>query len=402
MINRRTLLTTVALSVVSAMSGAFAQQQRTWRVGFLALPERPDPLETSRFGAFARGMRDLGYIEGRNLLIEWRFAGGEAGRLAALAAQLVNLKADIIVAGGTPVINAAQKATATIPIVMATSNDPVGSGFVASLGRPGGNTTGLSNLSPDLSAKVVEMLLSVSPKVSRIAILVNPRNSSNAAIAVNLQVAMQGGGPVGLPVEASTAEGIESAFHRMREQKADAVVVAPDTVFVEQRQRIADLANNYRLPSMYSFREHVEAGGLISYGQHLSDSYRRAATYVDRIFKGAKPSELPIEQSTKLELIINLKTAKALGLEVPPTLLALRRRGHRMKRRQFMTLLGGAAVAWPLVASAQQPAMPVIGFLDPRSPEALTERLRGFRQGLKETGYVEGDNTTILYRWAEN
>jgi putative tryptophan/tyrosine transport system substrate-binding protein len=322
MISRRTLLSTLGLSIVSATSAAFAEQQRTWRVGFLALPERPELLETSRFGAFARGMRDLGYIEGKNLLIEWRFAGGEVGRLAALAAELVNLKVDIIVAGGTPVISAAQKATATIPIVMPTSNDPVGSGFVATLGRPGGNTTGLSNLSPDLSPKVMEMLLSVAPKVSRVGILVNPRNSSNAAIAINLQVAMQRVGPIGLPVEASTADGIESGFSRMREQNADAVVVAPDTVFVEQRQRIADLTIKYRLPSMFSFREHVEAGGLMSYGQHLADSYRRAATYVDRIFKGAKPSELPIEQSTKLELLINLKTAKALGLTVPPTLLA--------------------------------------------------------------------------------
>jgi putative ABC transport system substrate-binding protein len=322
MMDRRIFLSTMGLSVVSATSCAFAQQQRTWRVGFLALPERPDPLESSRFGAFGRGMRELGYIEGKNLLIEWRFAGGEAGRLAALAAQLVNLKVDIIVAGGAPVISAAQKATATIPIVMATSNDPVGSGFVGSLGRPGGNTTGLSNLSPDLSPKVVEMLLSVAPKVSRVAILVNPGNSSNAVIAINLQVAMQGVGPIGLPVETSTAEGIESAFSRMREQNVDAVIVAPDTVFVEQRQRIADLAIKYRLPSMFSFREHVEAGGLMSYGQHLADSYRRAATYVDRIFKGAKPSELPIEQSTKLELLISLKTAKALGITVPPTLLA--------------------------------------------------------------------------------
>ena len=214
MINRRTLLSTIGLSIVSMRPRApFAQQQRTWRVGFLALPERPEPLETSRFGAFARGMRDLGYIEGRNLLIEWRFAGGEAGRACSTWPRNWSIfQVDIIVAGGTPVISAAQKATATIPIVMATSNDPVGSGFVASLGRPGGNITGLSNLSSDLSPKVVEMLLSVAPKVSRVAILVNPRNSSNAAIAINLQVAMQGVGPVGLPVEASTAEEYRERF----------------------------------------------------------------------------------------------------------------------------------------------------------------------------------------------
>jgi putative ABC transport system substrate-binding protein len=321
MINRRLMLWTMGLSAVTAWNSAVAQHH-TWRVGFLALPKRPEPFQSSRFGAFAQGMRDLGYIEGRNLVIEWRFADNDVGRLAALATELANLKVDLIVASGTPVISAAQRATTTIPIVMPTSNDPVGSGFVASFGRPGGNTTGLSNLSSDISPKIVEVLLSAAPKVSRVALLVNPRNSSNAANAINLQIALQGGGRIGLPVEASTAEDIGGGFIKMKEQNADAVIVAPDAVFVEQRQRIADLAIKHRLPSMFSFREHVEAGGLMSYGQHLGDSYRRAATYVDRIFKGAKPGELPIEQSTKLELVINLRTAKALGLEAPPMLLA--------------------------------------------------------------------------------
>ena len=322
MMDRRKLLAVMGSSVACAMSGAFAQQQRVWRVGFLALPSRPDPFEPTRFGAFVRGMRELGYIEGKNLTIEWRFAGGETGRLAGLAAELIKVPVDVIVASGTPVINVAQKATTTIPIVMPTSNDPVGSGFVASLARPGGNTTGLSNLSPDTSPKAVELLLSVAPKASRVAILVNPKNSSNAAIAINLQVVMQGVGRIGLPVEASRAEDIDSAFSRMKEQNADAAVVAPDAMFVEQRQRIANLATNYRLPSLFSFREHVEAGGLMSYGQHLADSYRRSAIYVDKIFKGAKPGELPIEQSTKLELVINLKSARVLGIAVPPMLLA--------------------------------------------------------------------------------
>ena len=225
-------------------------------------------------------------------------------------------------AGETPVISAAQKATATIPIVMAASNDPVGSGFVESLGRPGHNITGVSILSTDLSGKLVEMLQSVAPTATRVAILLNPRNSSNAAIAINLQVAMQGARVTGQPVEAATAEGIEQAFARMQRQDASAVVIAADSFFVEQRERIAQLALKHRLPSIFSFREHVQAGGLISYGQHLADSYRRAATYVDRIFKGAKPGELPVELSTRLELIVNLKTAKALGLTVPDTVLA--------------------------------------------------------------------------------
>jgi putative ABC transport system substrate-binding protein len=267
-------------------------------------------------------MRELGYVEGENLAIEWRFAGGEVGRLPGLAAELVELKVDIIVAGATQVISAAQRATATIPIVMAPTNDPVGSGFVQSLGRPGGNITGLSNLSSDLSPKLVEMFLTIAPKASSVAILVNPKNSSNAAILELLQAAMQRANLKSLPLEAATAEEIESAFPRMSQQNTGAVVVAPDTFFVEQRDQIAKLAMKHRMPSMFSFREHVEAGGLISYGQQLADGYHRAATYVDRIFKGAKPSDLPVEQSTKLELFINLKTAKAIGIEVPPTLLA--------------------------------------------------------------------------------
>src|SRR5215813_2626528 len=316
MMDRRTLISAIALATVCARSGAFAQQQRSWRVGFVALPERPEPLEGSRFGAFALGMRELGYIERRNLTIEWRFAGGEVGRLAELAAEVVQRKVDVIVAGETPVISAAQKATATIPIVMAASNDPVGSGFVESLGRPGHNITGVSILSTDLSGKLVEMLQSRAPTATRVAILLNPRNSSNAAIA------MQGARVTGQPVEAATAEGIEQAFARMQRQDASAVVIAADSFFVEQRERIAQLALKHRLPSIFSFREHVQAGGLISYGQHRADSYRRAATYVDRIFNGAKPSELPVELSTRLELIVNLKTAKALGLTVPDTVLA--------------------------------------------------------------------------------
>jgi putative ABC transport system substrate-binding protein len=320
--DRRTLISAIALATLGARPGAFAQQQRSWRVGFVALPQRPEPLEGSRFGAFALGMRELGYVEGRNLAIDWRFAAGEIGRVAELVAEVVQRKVDIIVAGETPVIKAAQKATATIPIVMAASNDPVGSGFVESLGRPGLNITGVSILSTDLSGKQVETLQSVAPKATRVAILLNPRNSSNVAIATNLQAAMQVARITGQLIEASTAEGIEEAFAEMQRQGASAVVIAADSFFVEQRERIAQLALKHRLPSVFSFREHVQAGGLISYGQHLADSYRRAATYVDRIFNGAKPSELPVDLSTKLELIVNLKTAKALGLTVPDKVLA--------------------------------------------------------------------------------
>jgi putative tryptophan/tyrosine transport system substrate-binding protein len=321
MINRRILLSAFGLSVIP-VARTFAQQARVWRVGFLALPDRPESIGSSRFGAFARGMRELGYAEGKDLLIEWRFAGGDLDRLAELAKDLVKRKVDVLVAGSTPAIRAVQEATTTIPIVVANANDPVGSGFVDNLGRPGHNITGLSSLSTDLGPKVIEMLLIVAPKVARVAILANPTNSSNVAIVKSLQTALHEVNVASMAVEAAQAGDIERAVLSMSQQNADAIVVAADTVFVEQRQRIAELTNSYRLPSMFFFREHVEAGGLISYGQSLADGYRRAATYVDRILKGANPSSLPIEQSTRLELVVNLKTARMLGLSVPPSVLA--------------------------------------------------------------------------------
>jgi putative tryptophan/tyrosine transport system substrate-binding protein len=305
--------------------GARAQHRKVWRVGFLAVPSRPVPLESSRFGAFARGMRELGYVEGENLTIEWRFADGRDELLSTLASELVQLKVDIIVAAATSAIRAAQKATTTIPIVMATNNDPVGSGFIQSLARPGGNITGLSNLSADLSPKFVEILLSIAPKLSRMAVLINPTNRSHAAIAESLKAAAQRVNLESLPVEAATAQEIESAFIKMKRENAQAIVVTADPIFLQQRERrqIAELAVQYRLPTVFPFREHVEAGGLISYGQHLADNYRRSAIYVDKIIKGAKPADLPVEQTAKFELAINLKTASALGLTIPPDLLIL-------------------------------------------------------------------------------
>jgi len=322
MISRRqALLSAFGLSVFPIMPGAVGQQRKVWRVGFLALPMRPDGLDASRFGAFVRGMRDLGYVEGVNLIIEWRFAGGDIARLPKLAAELVALKVDIIVGGATPVISAAQRATSTIPIVMAPTNDPVGSGLVKSLSRPGGNITGLSNLSTDLSPKLIELLHSIAPGATRIAMLTNPENTSNV-ILDNLRAAMERVGATGFVVEAATAQKIEAAFARMDQQSAQAVVVAPDTLFVEQPRQIAELALKSSLPSMCEFREHVEAGALMSYGQNLADGYRRTATFVGRIFKGSKPAELPIEQSTKLELVINRATARALSLTIPADMLA--------------------------------------------------------------------------------
>jgi ABC-type uncharacterized transport system substrate-binding protein len=323
-LNRRDFITLLGGTAVAWPLAARAQQQRKiWRVGFLAIPLRPAVLESSRYGAFAQGMRELGYVEGDNLAIEYRFAEGKAERLSNLVTELLELKPDALVVAGTPAVRAAQEATTSIPIVMATTNDPIGSGFVQGLARPGGNITGLSNLSTDLSPKLMEMLRSIAPKLSHAAILVNPTNQSHAPVIASLRAAAQGVDLEIGTVGAATPQEIESAFSSMNQQSVGAVIVAADAFFIQQGRQIADLARKHRMPSVFSFREQVDAGGLLSYGQHLADNFRRAATYVGKIFKGAKPADLPVEQTTKLELAINLRTAKALGLTIPPELLVL-------------------------------------------------------------------------------
>src|SRR5262245_1956108 len=320
---RRELLVFLAAAAAWSLGARAQQQAKVWCVGFLAIPQRPAALASSRYGAFARGMRELGYVEGDNLVIEYRFADGKAERLSNLVAELLELKPDVLVVAGTPAVRVAQKATTRIPIVMGGASDPVGSGLIQSLALPGGNITGVSNLSIDLSPKLVEMLLSIAPKLSRVAILVNPTNPSHAAVAASLQAA---GKRVNLEigaVEAATAQQIEGAFANMSRQNAGAVIVVADAFFIQEGQKIAELARKHRMPSVFPFREQVAAGGLMSYGQHLADNFRRAATYVDRIFKGAKPADLPVEESTKLELVINLRTAEALGVTIPPELLVL-------------------------------------------------------------------------------
>ena len=318
---RRKLLVVLSTSALVAPFRSFAQQQgKVWRVGFLSL-RRPASLDSDFLGEFPQGMRELGYVEGKNLVIEWRFADGEVERLPVLAAQLVRLKVDVIVASSTQAVSVAQKATSTVPIVMGNSGDPVGSGFVKSLAHPGGNITGLSNINVDLSPKLLEMLLSMVPKLSRVAVLVNPANSSHGARLKTVQAAAQRVRVKILPVEAKTAQEIEPAFSMMRRENAGAVIVHSDAIFNAQVRQIAELAEKHRLLSIAGIREYVDAGCLMSYGPSFASMYRRAAIYVDKIFKGAKPAELPVEQPTKFEFVINRKTAKALGLTIPQSLL---------------------------------------------------------------------------------
>jgi putative ABC transport system substrate-binding protein len=267
------------------------------------------------------GMRELGYAEGKNVVIEYRWAEGKYERLTGLAAELVQLKVDVIVAAGTQAIQAAQKATTTIPIVMTATADPVAAGFVASLSRPGRNITGLSNISVDLSSKYLELLRAALPKLSRVTVLVNPSHPNHPSFAKNIQATAQTTGVKISPVPAGTASEIDAAFAAMRHERAGALIVLPDGFFFAQARRIAELAAQQRLPTMFWTREPVEAGGLMSYGQNIAEHYYRAATYVDKILKGAKPGDLPVEQPTKIELVINLKTAKAIGLTIPQDLL---------------------------------------------------------------------------------
>jgi ABC-type uncharacterized transport system substrate-binding protein len=319
--NRRdTVFALLALSAAPLWSHA-QQQGKTWRVGFLVPRRRPDSIEADLLGGFPRGMRELGYVEGKNLVIEWRFADGQSERLPALAEGLVRLNVDVLVAGSSQAIRAFQKATTTIPIVMATSGDPIGSGFVASLARPGGNITGVSNLLGDVSPKLLELLLGMMPKLSRVAVLVNPVNPALATSGKNLHSAAQSVGVSVLRVEARTAQEVDNAFPTMIQGKAEALIVPSDSLFIQQSRRIAELAANNRLSSVGSFREYAAAGGLASYGTNLAEQFRRAAIYVDKIFKGAKPGDLAVEQSATFELLINGRTAKALGLIIPQSVM---------------------------------------------------------------------------------
>ena len=322
-IARRRLLIAFGAGALAAPLGAFAQQQvKVRRIAFLAVRSRPSPTNPEvYYDAFVQGMRDLGYVEGKNLVIEWRYAEGKFERLPGLAAELVRMNPEVILTHTTPSTEALQRATSTIPIVMTSIADPVSSGFAASLARPGGNITGLSIITIDLSPKYLELLKIMVPALSRAAFLVNPGNSTHPATLKSVQAAARQRGVKVLPMDARTAEEIERGFASMRRERADAVIIPGDGFFIGQQRQLADLAARYRLPSMYPFREYVAAGGLMSYGQNIGDFYRRAATYVDKILKGAKPGDLPIEQPTKIHLAINRKTAKALGITIPQELL---------------------------------------------------------------------------------
>jgi putative ABC transport system substrate-binding protein len=321
-IERRAFIRAMAGGLLAAPCSAEAQQAaaKVPRIGFLALNPGANPHLRE---AFLQGLRDLGYVEGRNVVIEYRSAEGKLERLRALAAELVALKVDVIVTGGgTPTALAAKEATRTLPIVFTSATDPVTDGLVTSLAHPGGNVTGLSNLAPELVGKCLEQLKEAVPQVSLVAVLWQPgavggrtdmlKPAEVAARALGVRVQF---------VEARGPADFDRAFSDMTRARAGALAVLGSVIFKSERRRLVDLAAKHRLPTVYTSRDFVDAGGLMTYGVNLADLFRRAAAYVDKILKGSKPGDLPVEQPTKFELMISLKTAKALGLTIPPSLL---------------------------------------------------------------------------------
>ena len=304
---------------------ARAQTAKVARIGYLVTGALESPETRINRDAFRQGINELGYVEGRNIVIEYRSADGKIERLPGLATELVGLKVDIIVALATPAGRAAQQATTTIPIVVTAMGDPVRDGLVASLARPGGNITGTTFLGPELVPKRLSFLRELLPTISRVAVLWHLGAFSEPTTREMLNEVAQAARTLGVQlqlVEVRSADEFDHAFTTMVRARAEALFQFPSTMLFNERRRIVDLAARHRLPAMFNAREFVQLGGLIAYGANLAELNRRAAAYVDKILKGAKPFDLPVEQPTKFELFINLKTAKALGLEIPPTLLA--------------------------------------------------------------------------------
>jgi putative tryptophan/tyrosine transport system substrate-binding protein len=320
---RREVLTLIAGAGAWPLQARAQHAGKVARIGYLAPGSHDNPLVRQNLDAFLWGLRDLGHVEGQNIIIEYRFAEGDFGRLPDLAAELVRLEVAVIVAAPTPAAVAARNATGTIPIVMINVGDPVGLGLITSLSRPGGNITGSSfTVGTDTFGKALELLRDAVPSLRSVAVLSNPANPSHALVTRDVEVAARALGVQVQSFEIRGPDEFDSAFAAMTKERVEALYVVADVQFVLHAARLAELAIKSRLPSMHQLRRVVEAGGLMSYGHNAAEQWRSAAAFVDKLLKGAKPADLPVEQPTKFELVINLKTARALGLEIPPTLLA--------------------------------------------------------------------------------
>jgi putative ABC transport system substrate-binding protein len=318
--NRGLSVPVLALLLTASLPAEAQQPTKVPRIAYLTVA--PLSANVARVEAFRQALRELGYVEGKNIVVEWRSGDGKLKGEDKLVAEALKLKVDVIVSSGPTMTRAAKQATSTIPIVMAFDSDPVGNGFVASLARPAGNITGLSALSPELAGKQLELLKEVLPKLSRVAILGSSNEPANQNTLKEIELAA---GAISVRVQSldiRAAQDVETGLASATKSRADALIVLPSLVFSDQRAQLTNLALKSRLPTVYFRQEFVEAGGLMSYGTSFTDLSRRAATYVDKILKGANPADLPVEQPTKFELAINLKAAKEIGLTIPPHVLA--------------------------------------------------------------------------------
>ena len=316
----KTAVATVTAMLLAICPSIFAQQStKIPRVGFLLVGGSPDP---SRRDAFRQGLRELGYIEEKNIHLEWRFADGKLDRLDELSMELVRRKVDVFVTSGNMAIRAAKRATQTIPIVMALASDPVENGFVESLARPRGNITGLTTLGGQLSGKRVELLKEILPPLSRLLVLGNSAAPGNAQTVQQTADIAKALGVTLVYKDVSTVTDLEPAFKKAPRSRPEAALILPNAVLLLHRKTLVELSARHRLPTMYDAREYVQIGGLMSYATDAADLFKRAAIYVDKILKGAKPGDLPVEQPTKFEFIVNLKAAKQIGLTIPPNVLA--------------------------------------------------------------------------------
>lgn len=322
---RRGLLLAVGGGLLALPFRSLAQpKERVWRVGLLWPRAHLEPSASDYYDEVPKGLRDLGYVEGKNLVIETRYAEGNYERLPALAAELIQLKVDVIVTDGTAGVMGAQKATSTVPIVFGSAGDPVGNGLVRSLARPGGNTTGISLLAGDsIVGKQLEMLLALVPRLTRLAVLFNPKNAYSLSALKSLEAAAQEKSVHVQRVEARSPQEIGEGMAQVSAKKADALIYLSDAVIFQQRCQISTLAAMYRIPAMGQNRNYTDCGGLVAYGSNQFNNYYRAARMVDKILKGVNPAELPVEQPTKLELFLNRRAARALGLDFPADLLLL-------------------------------------------------------------------------------
>jgi len=318
---RRKFLLAAGALLTAPLAAKAQQQSKPWRIGLFYFGSRQHVMESGRYAAFLQGMREVGYIEGKQFVVEARYADGNVERFSAVAAELVRSKVDVIVTTSTPVNRAMQKATSTIPIVMTLSPDPVKEGLAQSLARPGGNITGMTSSNLELSRKYLEVLTDTIPSISRIQVLFTTANSTHAAQLSNVRASAEKAGIKVQAFDVATWQDIAAAFADAARFRPDAAIILADGLFVQHAKQLAELALKRNLPTIFGIGEFPEAGGLMSYGPDIRDNYRRAAKYVDRILKGAKPADLPIEQPTKFELVFNLKTAKALGVQIPKTML---------------------------------------------------------------------------------